>query len=257
MCESSATGCRLLIDPPSDGAWNMAVDEYLLGWTAETGRCCWRFYQWREPTLSLGYFQEYGDREHHTASRQCAVVRRASGGGAILHDAELTYSFTVPETHRLARRRQWMYEAVHETLIAELAHCGVDAGLFGDGVGAGESGQSPKDFLCFQRRSAGDIVVAGTKIVGSAQRRVAGAVLQHGSILLNRGQAAPELAGLAEVTGVAITPEDLIERWQPRIGQALGLEWAVEPLTAEERRAAEEIVTTKYGCDDWTVRRNR
>ena len=103
----------------------MAVDEYLLGWTSRTGSCCWRFYQWDEPTLSLGYFQEYRDRDGHVASRECSVVRRASGGGAILHDRELTYCLTVPSDHPLGRRRQWTYEAVHRTLIAVLADWGI------------------------------------------------------------------------------------------------------------------------------------
>ncbi|NIL97050.1 MAG: lipoate--protein ligase family protein, partial [Planctomycetales bacterium] len=68
----------------------MAVDEVLLEWSAEEGCCCWRFYGWREPTLSLGYFQQYGQRWQHAASRDCPAVRRLTGGGAILHDRELT-----------------------------------------------------------------------------------------------------------------------------------------------------------------------
>ena len=74
------TPCRLLIDPPGDGAWNMAVDETLLEWAARENACCWRFYQWREPTLSLGYFQEYGRSRRSSGqprlSRRAAVDRR-------------------------------------------------------------------------------------------------------------------------------------------------------------------------------------
>ena len=95
--------CRLLIDPPGAGAWNMAVDEVLLEWSAEQGGCCWRLYRWQEPTLSLGYFQPYDERRRHPASRDCPAVRRLSGGGAILHDAELTYSLVVPSGHPLAQ----------------------------------------------------------------------------------------------------------------------------------------------------------
>ena len=74
----------------------MAVDEVLLEAAAADGQCTLRFYRWEEPTLSLGYFQTYADRWQHEPSRDAAVVRRTSGGGAILHDAELTYSFAVP-----------------------------------------------------------------------------------------------------------------------------------------------------------------
>src|SRR5688500_20216584 len=94
---------RLLLDVPAPGAWNMAVDEALLESAALENRCTLRFYRWSEPTLSLGYFQRYEDRRQHAASLSCACVRRASGGGAILHDHELTYSLAVPPTHPLAR----------------------------------------------------------------------------------------------------------------------------------------------------------
>ena len=73
--------CRLMIDPPGAGAWNMAVDEMLLEWAAAQRGCCLRFYSWREATLSLGYFQEYRDRAGHGPSRKCPVVRRLTGGG--------------------------------------------------------------------------------------------------------------------------------------------------------------------------------
>ena len=83
----------------------MGVDEALLMDAVENGVATLRFYQWSEPTLSLGYFQRYADREQHTASRNCAVVRRQTGGGAILHDRELTYSLALPANHRIGSQR--------------------------------------------------------------------------------------------------------------------------------------------------------
>ena len=77
--------CRLIVDPPASGAWNMAVDEALLESVADGGPATLRFYQWSEPTLSLGYFQPYADREQHEASRELTVVRRSTGGGALIH----------------------------------------------------------------------------------------------------------------------------------------------------------------------------
>ena len=88
--------CRLFIDPPAPGSWNMALDETLLESAADGGESSLRFYGWSQPTLSLGYFQPYDDRCQHAASRNCPAVRRASGGGAILHDREITYSFALP-----------------------------------------------------------------------------------------------------------------------------------------------------------------
>ena len=76
----------------------MAVDEVLLDAAAVREQLSLRFYGWSEPTLSLGYFQRVADRKQHIASRECPLVRRLSGGGAILHDDELTYSFATPAT---------------------------------------------------------------------------------------------------------------------------------------------------------------
>ena len=115
---------RLIIDPPRRGPWNMAVDEALLMDAVENGNATLRFYQWSEPTLSLGYFQRYADREQHAASRNCAVVRRQTGGGAILHDRELTYSLVLPPGHPLAAMRRSLYDAVHQAFIAALSRRG-------------------------------------------------------------------------------------------------------------------------------------
>src|SRR5262245_3748574 len=111
---------RLLIDPPASGAWNMAVDEALLETAATEGLPTLRFYEWERPTLSLGYFQSAADRVHHAASRECPVVRRASGGGAIVHDRELTYSIAVPQANPRSAAAAELYDSFHETLVQAL-----------------------------------------------------------------------------------------------------------------------------------------
>ncbi|HLA86238.1 MAG TPA: hypothetical protein VJL29_15730 [Thermoguttaceae bacterium] len=248
------TPCSLLFDPPGDGAWNMAVDESLLDAFAEGDRCCWRFYAWRVPTLSLGYFQSIKDRRLHPASMACPVVRRASGGGAILHDVELTYSFIAAAGSALAKQSSRLYDVVHKTLIITLAQLGVsDASLFGQPRG-GTDDRLP--FLCFERRSPGDVVYGGqTKIAGSAQRRRHGAVLQHGSVLLGRSAAAPELPGIADLTGRNVTPGELVEAWLPRLEEHLGLAFSNRALDDDQRRRAERYVEAKYASDAWTVHR--
>jgi len=125
---------HLLLDPPAAGSWNMAVDEALLEAAAVEGQCTLRFYQWAEPTLSLGYFQAYADRNQHEASRRSAVVRRTSGGGAIMHDFDVTYSLAVPEGHPLAADRLGTYRVVHDALVEVLAELGIEASLFGGGA---------------------------------------------------------------------------------------------------------------------------
>lgn len=250
-----STECRLLIDPPAAGAWNMAVDEVLWAWSARTGRCCWRFYRWTPATLSLGYFQPYEDRRRHPASENCPVVRRLSGGGAILHDAELTYSFVLPAGHRLAARRLRLYQTVHTTLIDVLAQRGIAASLCAEPNRAAAAERQP--FLCFQRRSPGDVLCGPAKIAGSAQRRSRGAVLQHGSVLLGRSPAAPELDPPSDLAEARTDVRQLTQRWLNELARRLALTWAAEPLSDPERRQAAALVHTKYGSDDWTRNRGR
>jgi len=260
------TECRLLIDPPGPGPWNMAVDEVLLEWANEEGECCWRFYGWDRPTLSLGYFQEYFGRLEHAASGGCKAVRRLTGGGAILHDRELTYSLVLPGHHSLATRRDGLYGIIHTSLIDALAEFGVVAALHKAPPLNGSNGSSEyndlphsdqSQFLCFRRRSPDDVLVGGAKIAGSAQRRRRGAVLQHGSVLLRRCPAAPEVAGLAELTGKEIDAEQLARIWLPTLSRRLVGRWRHQPLSDRRRDLASKLAEARYASARWTECRQR
>ena len=265
---TNSTPCRLLIDTPAAGDWNMAVDEVLLQGAAGGGGCVWRFYQWSRPTLSLGHFQDLAERERHPPSRNCPVVRRASGGGAIVHDLELTYSFVVPSDHVLSFGRRRLYDVVHETLIETLHGFGIQATLFdpphdtiaNSTVGNTTGANSPDGgcpFLCFQRRSPGDVIVEEHKIGGSAQRRLGGAVLQHGSVLLDRSKAAPELPGLNQLVDCEITSQLLGDAWGERIERGLGLVFTADKLNTDELADAGRVAAEKYGWAGWTKSRGR
>ena len=179
---------------PRSGTVNMAADAAALDAVAAGGPPTVRWYRWAEPTLSLGHFQKSVPAD---APAGLPVVRRLSGGGAIVHDREWTYCVAVPAGHPLARPPERLYEAVHHCVIGALADAGVVARLRG---GGGAARDDP--FLCFSRRDPRDVVVGGRKILGSAQRRRRGAVMQHGSLLLAASPAAPDLAGLRELCGV-------------------------------------------------------
>jgi lipoate-protein ligase A len=252
--EVQTTDCRLLVDLPLPGAWNMAVDEVLLDWSAEMGRCAWRFYQWEEPTLSLGYFQPEADRRSHHASARCPVVRRLTGGGAILHDNELTYSVVVPAGHPLGQARDRLYEAVHGSLIEVLSGRQLTAALRGQGA---PSSAADEPFLCFARRTPGDVLMAGVKIAGSAQRRRRGAVLQHGSVLLGLSEAAPEICPPPGMCQATLSPGQLAEAWLPVLARRLGFQFQPQGLCEPERRRAEQLVRDRYAREDWTVGRRR
>ena len=245
---------RLLFDPPASGPWNMAVDESLLETAAATGRAALRFYQWQVPTLSLGYFQSAADRQQHAASRDCPLVRRASGGGAILHDRELTYGIAIaPSGHFVASE---LYDIAHQTLIAALAQFGVAAALYRASTQCKSTAATPSPpFLCFQRRTCSDIVCGEAKIVGSAQRRRRGGVLQHGSIVLARSPLAPEVPGLLELTGQPIEPQELANAWTSVLGIRLGWELTPGELTNKEAARAKELVESRFGASEYTARR--
>jgi len=251
---SASTECQLLIDPPHAGAWNMAVDEVLLEWAAAQQGCCWWFYGWNEPTVSLGYFQQYAQRLEHAPSRDCPTVRRLTGGGAIVHDADLTYSLAVPAGHRLAARGNLLYETVHLSLLETLSEWGIRAGLCDRAATAQKSTQP---LLCFQRYAPGDVLVGGTKIAGSAQRRRRGAVLQQGSVLLHRCDAAPELAALEDVTGKVISAAELGHAWLARLAECLAIAWVTAPLSEAQRARAGALLKTRYGSARWTKYRGR
>lgn len=245
----------------------MAVDEALLDEVAASGRPVLRFYQWQQPTLSLGYFQRAADRALHAASADAALVRRLSGGGAILHDRELTYSLILPATHRLARDTQRLYDAVHQTLVTELSkHALEENTLWTFELYPVPSTNSADEepFLCFQRRTQGDIVLAPSeqtshlpspKIVGSAQRRRRGIVLQHGSILLSQSRLAPELPGIAETTDAQLSASELVETLPLRFAEPLQL--SLQSGTFSERlvERAKQLQREKYESTDWTERR--
>ncbi len=246
--------CRLLADPPATGAWNMAVDEMLLEKAEKEATPCLRLYRWSAPTLSLGYFQTFAHRQEHPPSLPCTAVQRLTGGGAILHDAELTYSIALPGTHPLATHRDRLYQAVHSSLIEALDHLGVTARLCDSGEKT-ETADEP--FLCFQRRFPGDVLIGKTKVCGSAQRRRNGAVLQHGSLLWRTSPWAPELPGVLDVSHPIESGQGIADLWLGSLARCLGFTWREEGLDKIEVCRVEALAESRYARENWTKNRGR
>ena len=242
------TECRLLNDAPSSGCWNMAVDQVLLE-NASTGLSPLRFYEWESPTLSIGYFQHYSDRQQHSSSLHCPCVRRASGGGAILHDLELTYAYSTPSEGRVANQQAALYNAFHESLVETLKDFGVDS------IRCEIPRNAQSKFLCFQRHTIGDVLLDHHKIMGSAQRRFQRGTLQHGSILLRQSTAAPELPGIYELTGIELTAEQLIHAWLPRLSSELQREFVSSQLSSVEAERVEIVNQEKFSSRRWNQKK--
>jgi lipoate-protein ligase A len=250
--------CRLICDAPGSGAWNMALDEVLLESALRDGVATLRFYRWSEPTVSLGYFQHLADREAHAPSRACPVVRRTTGGGAIIHDQELTYSLAIPADSPLAKRSTALYAVAHDSLIEALASWGIrsfkasGAGPEGCGAASAARDVAAEPFLCFERRACGDVIIDHCKVCGSAQRRSHGAILQHGSVLLGTSTAATELPGIRELADVNIHENELIAAWLPRFSKRLNFRATAADWTARELQSARALTTSRYGNPEWT-----
>lgn len=199
----------------ADGPTNMARDEALLE-AAEAGEAWLRTYTWTAPTLSLGYFQKWAQVDTESRWRDAAIVRRPTGGGALWHDREITYAVALPRQHPLATRHVELYEAIHDAIAARIRSLGIDAHRRGPSARPNQV----KPFLCFQDRDPSDVVSGPTKLVGSAQRRRSGAILQHGALLLGRSPTTPELPGLLD-----LNPADFPADWlEDAILEACGLE---------------------------------
>jgi lipoyl(octanoyl) transferase len=163
----------------------MAVDEVLLESVRGGGPPVLRLYRWAPACLSLGRNQPARGRYDEEAIRRAGVdvVRRLTGGRAVLHDRELTYSVLAPEGALGSPRVT--YRRVHAALVLGLRRLGVPAAVQ---VRTGRRAAVPSLVPCFQEPVEGEVVADGRKLVGSAQLRLGGALLQHGSLLIDGSQ---------------------------------------------------------------------
>ena len=185
---------RYIDSGPAPGAVNMAADERLLGDAAGRGGApVLRLYAWEPPAVSLGRFQDEGTSVDREACRRHGIdiVRRITGGRAVLHRHELTYCIVSPASNTLFPDDViGTYKVIAAGLLAALRSLGVPAEMV---THASRHAMlvrpEAKDPSCFSSPSWYELVVHGRKIIGSAQRRVPGAFLQHGSILLDHDPA--------------------------------------------------------------------
>jgi lipoate-protein ligase A len=261
---------RLLHDDPADGAWNMAVDEAVARAVGDgVAPATLRFYAWSAPTVSLGYLQKTPGGVDMEACRRHGIglVRRITGGRAVLHADELTYSVALPlvESSRSLPVPQ-LFARICGGLIAGLKRLGVEATV-GETVRSAEGG--PEGGACFLLRGMPAILVGGRKLVGSAQRRWDRVLLQHGSLLLDfdprlhqaifpawpRADPGAGVTSLAALLGAPPPREDLDSALCAGWTEAMGAPCVPGDLLAVERRTAEALTRARYGSGAWTFRR--
>jgi lipoate-protein ligase A len=229
----------------------MARDEHLL-YSEKYRPAAIRIYAWSPPTISLGCFQRYAQlAELSPELRDLAVVRRPTGGGAILHDREVTYCLIVDESLPVARQPPVeLYRLAHGLWRDALGSDGTRVQMARDHLPLPSPRSGP--FFCFQKPGRTDLVIGEHKLLGSAQRRVPGRVLQHGSLLLGRRFAAHPGANLGE-------PEpERVAGWIDRFIEGLAAELSLEPRCGRwrtEQSADIEKRRRRYASDAWTRRR--
>lgn len=268
---------RVILHGPADGAANMAIDEAIAEHVA-AGLVppTLRFYAWEPPCLSLGYAQPAAEVDFARLQRLgWGVVRRLTGGRAILHTDEVTYSVAVPlDDPRVAGGVVESYRRLAQGLLAGLVELGVP-------VRANPKTEGTDDFsntgpVCFEVPSAYEITVNGRKLIGSAQtRRSGGVVLQHGTLPLTgdlgricealvfrdeaeraeaRRRVLARAITLEEALDHPVEAAEVIAALRRGFSTALNVELVESPLTPPELSRAADLRADRYATSAWTYR---
>ena len=267
---------RLLITPPGSGAWNMAVDEALLSSVYQgSSPATLRLYAWEPACLSIGYAQPIRDVDLALlAERGWELVRRPTGGRAIMHTDELTYSVIAPNDEpRLLGGVLHSYQSISQALLHAMHSLGIPAQSSQEADLTGNS--DPSGPVCFEVPSPYEIIAYGKKLIGSAQARKREGVLQHGSLPLygdlaritqvlsyenerERNLAAARLleraATVAQILGEGITWETASQAFVESFSLVLNLNLQPQGLSTLESVAAERLVAEKYSHPAWSKR---
>ncbi|MGD8191593.1 lipoate--protein ligase family protein [Brevibacillus ginsengisoli] len=272
---------RYILTEPMSPAMNMAIDEAILTLHSE-GKVppTIRFYTWDPATLSIGYFQK-AEKEidlEAVQARNLGFVRRPTGGRAVLHDQELTYSVVVWENHpNMPSSVTEAYKVISMGLLHGFQELGLNAEMVSlANEEEKEKYSSPGSSACFDSPSWYELVVEGKKVAGSAQTRQKGVILQHGSILLDMDvellfsllkfpservkqrmidSFVQKAVTINEVSGREVSLEEAIAAFYKGFASGLDISLVAEPLTADELALAEELAQTRYATHEWNFRR--
>jgi lipoyl(octanoyl) transferase len=260
---------RLIDDGLRPGPHNMARDEAIsraVGAGAQKPTL--RLYGWQPAAISIGLAQRVGTvDEVMTRADGIAIVRRSTGGLAILHVDELTYSLSMPLSHPLAEGDiLTSYQRIAQAIIRALNLLGVSDAR-ADKVAKEDQARGP---VCFEAPSHYEVMGGGKKLVGSAQWRRSDGLLQHGSLPLCGDiaricrylpdaplpdQVRARAGTLAEIAQREVSWQEAAQAWQQAFTQTLDITFERAVLSAEEERHATELLSTRYGNDAWNKRR--
>ncbi len=279
---------RLIKGNYHTGFMNMAIDEAIMiahreGLVPPTIR----FYQWSPPAVSLGYFQDLKKEIDVNACKNMGIdiIRRATGGKAVLHDKELTYSFIIRENHPLVNNSILeTYKKISGGMIRGLSYLGITAELVplkekikSDSLDKEKNSEIPYPdikSICFSVPSQYEVQVEGKKIVGSAQVRKKEIVLQHGSLLIELEKDKlfsvfnfPSVqireglktrfnaTSLEEILKRKISFSELSEILPRGFEEEFGVKLSEGKLTEQEEKISKDLLKNKYSTYEWNYER--
>ncbi|SDJ41415.1 lipoate--protein ligase family protein [Salimicrobium halophilum] len=265
-----------LYTPDLTPAMNMALDESLMKWHREKKIApVLRFYTWSPAGLSVGHFQKTDGRisKEGVSEHQVDIVRRLTGGRAVLHDDELTYSVIIAEDHPMIPNTvKEAYLVLSEGLMKGYSRLGIEA----EYAIPEEERMNNQSAVCFEEPSWYELTIHGKKAAGSAQVRQKGVLLQHGSIPIRTDEAKlfdmftypservkerakngfkHKAVSIEDAMDEEVTVEYVHDAFLQ--GFREGLEVAFEPLelTKDDWKEVEALAETKYASDEWNLKR--
>ncbi|MBA4494941.1 biotin/lipoate A/B protein ligase family protein [Paenactinomyces guangxiensis] len=255
---------------------NMAIDEAIIIAHRE-GKVppTLRFYGWNPATLSIGYFQKAKKEVDFERLKAAGVgfVRRMTGGRAVLHDQELTYSIIVSEDHPMMPSSiSESYRLISQGLLEGFRRLGMNAYLSLPEY----TEKSHSSSACFDSPSDYELVLEGKKVAGSAQTRQRGVILQHGSILLDMDEDllfdvlrfpservkerlkqnfADKAVAINRLREKPVSIMQAVTAFYQGFCRGMGLQFEEAELTDYEKQLADELVQKRYGSEEWNLKR--
>lgn len=255
----------------NDPYWNMAIDEAILIAHSENRvPPTLRFYGWNPATLSIGYFQRFDRQIDHTNIKKLNLgfVRRMTGGRAVFHDRELTYSVV------LAERNELVSSSVKETyrLLNQAFTAGIHKLRLVVDQKSPKYSQDNSSAACFDAPGSGEFLIEGRKAIGSAQTRKQGVLLQHGSILLDfdwntfgkifsfpteesRKQLEKKMGTFSQLLKRDVNVGEAVHAIYEGFQEGLGVTFQQDHLSEYEYELAKQLVTNKYRTEAWNYNR--
>ena len=260
---------QLIVDEvPLKGSLNMAVDDYLFRSTEfeDSSQTYLRFYQWKRPTVSLGYSQKMDKVVDVDYCRQNGIdlVRRLTGGKLVLHFKEVTYSICSSDIETFSTTLKDSYRYISQALIQGLEKMGLESFL----AGAPPSSYARGNLPCFSYPARDEVETKGKKIIGSAQKRIGNRFIQHGSIpleedegllepisFLQKGKSKERMTSISQAIEKKVSFKWVVDNLLIGFSEYFGISFQNMTFTENEKKEISEIQKRRYEDESWTFSR--